>query len=209
MLARGEAFERFMKETGQDTYNSRKRVKEREEEANESIDLIGQNIETIAGLYSHAQRGLSRHQKVIERVTAFLGRPLFLYVIVLFVSLWIVLNLTLARSGMSSFDPPPFYWLQGIIALSALLMTNVVLITQNRQKKLTEQRRHLDLQINLLAEQKITKLITMVEELRRELPSSKGVHDPEIEAMMEFVNPHEVLATLDQALEDALAEEER
>jgi uncharacterized membrane protein len=83
----------------------------------------------------------------------------------------------------------------------------VVLITQNRQKKLTEQRRHLDLQINLLAEQKITKLIMMVEELRRDLPATHNARDPEVEAMMESVNPHEVLATLDHALEEALAEE--
>lgn len=140
-------------------------------------------------------------------MTAFLGRPLFLYVILLFVALWTGINLALADAGLHSFDPPPFYWLQGIIALSALLMTNVVLITQNRQKKLTEQRRHLDLQINLLAEQKITKLIVMVEELRRDLPATRNARDPEIEAMMESVNPHEVLATLDQALEEALAEE--
>ncbi len=196
-----------MKETGQHMRNSMKRVKQHKEEERESVDLIGQNIETIADLYAHAQRGLSPHQKIIERVTAFLGRPLFLYVILLFVALWIGINLALADAGLHSFDPPPFYWLQGIIALSALLMTNVVLITQNRQKKLTEQRRHLDLQINLLAEQKITKLIAMVEELRRDLPATRNARDPEIEAMMESVNPHEVLATLDQALEEALAEE--
>ncbi len=196
-----------MKETGQHMRNSMKRVKQHKEEERESVDLIGQNIETIADLYAHAQRGLSPHQKIIERVTAFLGRPLFLYVILLFVALWIGINLAQADAGLHSFDPPPFYWLQGIIALSALLMTNVVLITQNRQKKLTEQRRHLDLQINLLAEQKITKLIAMVEELRRDLPATRNARDPEIEAMMESVNPHEVLATLDQALEEALAEE--
>jgi uncharacterized membrane protein len=196
-----------MKETEQQIRNSTEQVKRQREEERESVDLIGQNIETIADLYAHAQRGLSPHQKIIERVTAFLGRPLFLYVILLFVALWIGINLALADAGLYSFDPPPFYWLQGIIALSALLMTNVVLITQNRQKKLTEQRRHLDLQINLLAEQKITKLIAMVEELRRDLPATRNARDPEIEAMMESVNPHEVLATLDQALEEALAEE--
>ena len=47
----------------------------------------------------------------------------------------------------------------------------------------------------------------MVEELRRDLPAKQGERDPVVEAMMESVNPHEVLATLDQALEEALAEE--
>lgn len=180
-----------------------------EKEASESPSLINQNIETVAELYARSERGADLHQKAIERVTAFLGRPAFVYFILCFVVLWILINLVLAFSAHTSFDPPPFYWLQGIVGLSALLMTIVVLITQNRQKRLTEQRRHLDLQVNLLSEQKVTKLITMVEELRRDIPSVKNRHDPEVEAMKESVDPHTLLATLDHALNEATVKEER
>ena len=51
-----------------------------------------------------------------------------------------------------------------------MLTATVVLISQRRQTKLSEQRVHLDLQINLLTEQKVTKLIHLIEELRRDFP---------------------------------------
>lgn len=186
-----------MKETKQ---NRRNNKAEKEKEAGASIDLVNQNIETVAALYAYSERDASPHQKAIERVTAFLGRPAFVYFILFFVVVWICSNLALPHMGHASFDPPPFYWLEGIVSLSALLMTTMVLIAQNRQKRLTEQRRHLDLQVNLLTEQEVTKLITLVEELRRDMPSVKNRHDPEAEAMKEAVDPHALLGTLNHAL---------
>jgi len=48
-------------------------------------------------------------------------------------------NAVLRRSGMVAFDPPPFFWLQGIVSLGALLTATVVLTKQNRLAKLAEQ----------------------------------------------------------------------
>ena len=169
----------------------------------EQADVIAQNIETIADLHIHAERKVGVHQRAIERVTAYLGRPRFLYIILLFVFLWIIVNGLLALNGVHSFDVPPYNWLQGIISLSALLMTTLVLITQNRQNNVTEQRRRLDLQVNLVVEQKVTKLISLVEELRQDMPQVKDRHDPEAESMKQAVDPHEVLSSLNQMLEDA------
>jgi len=171
--------------------------------ATEQVDVIAQNVETIADLHIRAEQKVGTHQRAIERFTSFLGRPRFLYFILLFVLLWIAVNVCLIGLGMHSVDQPPFSWLQGIISLSALLMTTLVLITQNRQNNVTEQRRRLDLQVNLVVEQKATKLITLLEELRQDLPQVKERHDPEAEAMMEPVDPHEVLSSLDQMLQDA------
>lgn len=110
--------------------------------------------------------------------------------------------------GKTSLDPPPFSWLQGVIGLGALLMTTMVLITQNRQEKHTEQRRHLDLQVSLLVEQKVTKVIALVEELRRDLPSIRNRHDPQAEAMQNAIDPHAVLDALDDMLYTGYGEEE-
>jgi uncharacterized membrane protein len=167
--------------------------------AQELVDPISQSI---AELHTHMESKIGRHQRTIEAVTANLGRPRFLYIILLFVLAWIFVNLLLARLHISTFDPPPFYWLQGIVGLSALLMTTVVLITQNRQNKMTEQRRRLDLQVNLVVEQKVTKLIELMEELRRDIPSVKNRHDPEVEALKEPVDPHEVLFALNDLMDE-------
>ena len=86
-------------------------------------------------------------------------------------------------------------------------MTTVVLIAQRRQNRATELRRHLDLQVNILVEQKVTKLIELVEELRRDLPQVENRHDPEVEALKQHVNPHEVVSSLNQLIKEAAQEE--
>jgi uncharacterized membrane protein len=187
-------------------------VSDREEdtarESTELVDIVGENIESVVDLHMRAEKRVSHHQRVIETVTANLGRPRSFYLILLFVVLWIGINMLLLHLGIKSFDPPPFSWLQGIVGLSALLMTTVVLITQNRHAKLDDQRMHLNLQVNLLIERKVTKLIGLVEELRGDMPSVENRHDPQAEAMKEPVNPHEVIKNLRQTLEEAASAEQ-
>jgi len=135
-------------------------------EASEKIDPIGENIQIIADLYKHAERRASPQQRAIEGITDFLGRPRFLFIILAVVAVWIMVNTLLIKFGLASFDPPPFMWLQGVLALGALLQATMILITENRQNAMTEQRTQLDLQVSLLLDQKMSKLITMVDELR-------------------------------------------
>jgi uncharacterized membrane protein len=166
----------------------------------EEINPIVQNLETVADIHKHAERKVSRHQRAIESVTKFLGRPLFLFLILLFVTLWVLVNLLLVAVGQPGFDPPPFTWLQGMLTLSALLQATVILITQNREEKMTQRYRQLDLQVGLLLDQKMSKLIEMIEEL----PQTRGEqrHDPQAQAMKEAVDPQEALSTLERLLEE-------
>lgn len=174
----------------------------------ELTDILDQDIETIVALRLTAERKVSRHQRLIENVIGNLGRPRFLYVIGLFILLWIVLSTAASRLHMPWNDPAPFFWLQGIIACGSIFMTTGVLITQNRQGKLAEQRRHLDLQINLLAERKVSKVIELLDDLRRDLPSVKNRVDPEVEAMKEPIDPHTALTALNETLQEATKEYE-
>ena len=126
-----------------------------------------------------------------------MGRPSYLASVLSFVALWLVANSSAELLGFQPLDPPPFFWLQGIVSLGALLTTTVVLITQNREAKLEEQRLELELQVTLLTEQKTTKLIRLLEELRRDLPMVKDRHDPEAAALQKPTDPEEVLAALE------------
>lgn len=169
-------------------------------------DPLGQNIETIIALQAKAEKDISPTQRVVEAITAFFGRPIFLYSILIGVSLWMVLNLLPSRFGIPKFDPAPFEWLDHVLGLASLLMTSGVLITQNRQEKLAEQRLQLSLQLNLLSEQKIAKLIALVEELRCDLPNVKNRHDPEAEVMKQAADPHVVIEVLEKTLAEDLAQ---
>jgi uncharacterized membrane protein len=93
-------------------------------------------------------------------------------------------------------DPPPFGWLELTLSFIALLTTTVVLIAQNRQTKLEQQRADLDLQLSLLTEQKVTKVIHLLEELRRDLPMVKDRHDPQALVMQERADTGQVVSAL-------------
>lgn len=161
-------------------------------------DQISQNIEAVLEFYSREEQKISRWQRILERISLFIGQPLFLGLILLFVALWMLANTLLSHFGMEEFDPAPFIWLQGIVGLGALITANVVLTKQNRLAKLAEHRAHLDLKVTLLTEQKAAKLIDLLEELRRDLPNVKNRHDPEAAALQHSMNPDLVLAALDE-----------
>lgn len=161
-------------------------------------DQITQNIEAVLEFYTREEQKISRSQRLLERVGNFIGQPVFLGVTLLFVTLWMAINIALPRFGIAQFDPAPFHWLQGIVGLGALLTATVVLSKQNRLAKLAEQRAHLDLKVTLLTEQKAAKLIDLLEELRRDLPNVKDRHDSEAAALKQSMNPDLVLAALDE-----------
>ena len=117
-------------------------------------------------------------------------------------TIWILVNVLAQWLGLPQFDPPPFIWLSGVIGLAALLITTVVLIAQNRLLQFEEKRSHLELQVNLLTEQKTTKIIQLLEELRRDLPSVRDRLDPETEVLQQPTNPQQVLATIEHWREE-------
>jgi uncharacterized membrane protein len=161
-------------------------------------DQISQNINAVLDFYTREDEKISYWQRALEHLSGTIGQPAFLGLTLLFVALWIVGDISMRLLGLAEFDPPPFFWLQGIVGLAALLTTTIVLTRQNRLAKLEEQRAHLDLKVTLLTEQKAAKLIDLLEELRRDLPNVKNRNDPEAVALQQSMNPDLVLAALDE-----------
>jgi uncharacterized membrane protein len=159
-------------------------------------DHISQNVETILAMHRRESETLTPSQRRLERLSRFVGRPLYLVGLGVFVALWVALNWLAPLLHLKPFDPPPFAWLDGLLTFIALITTTIVLIAQNRQEKLEQQRAHLDLQVNLLTEQKVTKLIHLLEELRRDLPMVKDRHDPQAAAMQEGTDADQVVSAL-------------
>jgi uncharacterized membrane protein len=159
-------------------------------------ELISHNVETIRDLQQAARRSAHADHRAITEITRLLARPGAVYTTVAVAGVWIVVN-TFAGKPL---DPPPFSYLETFLTLAAFLTTLVVLSTQRRQVRVAEQRAHLELQINLLAEHKIAKLIALVEELRRDLPNVPDRVDRIAETMKEPTSPHRVLGALDEPL---------
>ena len=164
---------------------------------------IQENISAVLDFYQREEERISLSQRLVERVSYFVAKPAFLGFILTCVAIWITLNLAADKLGIPEFDPAPFFWLQGIIGLSGLLTATVVLSKQDRLARLADRREHLDLKVALLTEQKVAKLIDLIEELRRDSPNVKDRHDAEAAVLQQAMNPEQVLAALDERADPA------
>lgn len=160
-------------------------------------DAVKDNIDSVAAFYAREEAKISGSQSIIEKISDRFGSPVYFVGFVLFVIFWCGVNDYIKHRGMDPFDPAPFFWLQGICGLNSVLITIAVLIRQNRMSRLEASRAHLNLQVNLLAEQKATKLIQLMEELRRDLPNVRNRRDPEVDAMQLQTNHHAMLHAIE------------
>jgi uncharacterized membrane protein len=160
-------------------------------------DAVKENIDSVAEFYQREEAKISGTQSIIEEISCHFGSPIYLGGFILFVVLWILANEFAEYAGWNQFDEPPFIWLQGIVGLNGVVITIAVLIRQNRMAHVAEQRAHLNLHVNLLAEQKTTKVIQLLEELRQDSPNVKDRHDPEVASMQRQTNPHAMLNAIE------------
>ena len=164
---------------------------------------IEETVQAIARLHADHYLHAKPLQKIVDRLTARAGRPEFVGILTVIVAGWIGLNLALMAFGRKPFDEPPFGWLQGGVALAALYMTALILVTQRREDQLASQREQLTLELSILGEQKAAKIIALLEELRRDSPQIHDRVDDQADAMSEAADPESVLEAIKETHSDA------
>jgi len=162
-------------------------------------DHITESVEEIARLEA-ASSPQSSSERVSDRITAFSGSMPFVALHVAWFALWIGLNLPGAPWGR--FDPFPFGLLTMIVSLEAIFLSTFVLVTQNRQAAAADRRARVDLQVNVIAEREVTRLIQLVAEMHRHL----GLPDTKDRELRNMEAPTRV-AELADAIDDADARE--
>jgi uncharacterized membrane protein len=132
---------------------------------------------------------------VAERITRFTGSMRFVYVHLALYGFWIIANLGWVPA-VPRWDPS-FVVLAMVASVEAIFLSTFVLISQNRMAAAADKRADLDLQINLLAEHEVTKLVAMVSAITEHL----GIQDAAGEDVHELkrdVAPEAVLDVLDR-----------
>ncbi|MDN4055459.1 DUF1003 domain-containing protein [Massilia sp. YIM B02763] len=167
---------------------------------------VGENIGTISEFYARHEQRVSTTQRIVEKVALFLGSPSYVAANILFIVFWTVGNLMAPDMGWDQVDEPPFFWLQGFVSLNAFIISTTVLIRQNRMSVLADHHAHLDLQVNLLTEEKTSKIIEMLEALRRDLPGVRQQEDPEAEELAKPADPEQVLDAIEREHDEPYGE---
>jgi uncharacterized membrane protein len=133
---------------------------------------------------------------VANAVTRFTGSMHFVYLHVAVYGFWILANLGWIP-GVRAWDPT-FVILAMVASVEAIFLSTFILITQNRMALAAERRAELDVQISLLAEAEITKLVQLVSEMaeRMKVP---GAEEEDVEEMKRRVEPQAVLEAIEKS----------
>ena len=152
-----------------------------------------------AQLRAEHEQETSLLQHAVDRVTALVGLPGFVAALMIAIVLWIAANILTGLFGLRPVDPPPFVWLQGAITTGALFVATLILTTQRREEQLSSQRDQLLLELAILNDQKSSKIIELLEELRRDQPTIADRIDKEANTMSTPSDRHSVMDAIKEA----------
>lgn len=153
-------------------------------------DVVERNINTMLQMRREIEHGKTFQDRVADAITAFSGSMLFIYIHVAWFAVWMVINLRL--TPLRPFDPFPFGLLTMVVSLEAIFLSTFVLLSQNRMSLMADQRADLDLQINLLAEYEITRILKLVDAMADRMGVEES-RDPGIDELEQDVSPEVVL----------------
>jgi uncharacterized membrane protein len=121
--------------------------------------VLSRNIDALQARRAGEEQGASTQEKIAEAVTRFTGSMMFVYIHLAAFGVWIIANVGLIP-GVKPWDPT-FVILATEASVEAIFLSTFVLISQNRAAALADKRADLDLQINLLSEHEITRLLSI------------------------------------------------
>jgi uncharacterized membrane protein len=159
--------------------------------------VLERNIRLLQQRHQKEEARASAQTRFARAITDFAGSMVFVYLHVLIVSAWIVLNVGWIP-GIRPWDPS-FVILAMIASVEAIFLSTFVLITQNRMAATAERRAQLDLQINLLAEHEVTKLIRMVSAIADHL-NIETERGPQIDELKNDIAPEAVLDEIESVI---------
>ncbi len=157
---------------------------------------LRRNIEALRARRLDEQSSASLEERVAQRITHFTGSMRFVYVHALIYGAWILANLGLI-AGLPRWDPT-FVVLAMMASVEAIFLSTFILITQNQMAAKADRRAELDLQVSLLAEHEITKLVEMVSEIAERV-GAPGAGREDIEELKRTVAPEAVLDAIEES----------
>lgn len=173
--------------------------------ANSEFSRVAErNIEALLKRRKLLEKKKGWQNRLADRITAFTGSMLSIYFHLVLFGVWIIWNLPLFPS-LPKFDPT-YVILAMFASVEAIFLSTFILITQNRMAEIDDRRAELDLQISLLSEHEITRLLSLVIEMSKKMGIDKA-HEPDLSELEKDVPPEDVLDKIEEARSEDSREE--
>jgi uncharacterized membrane protein len=160
---------------------------------------LRRNIDALRRRRKDEEANARFDERLASAITRFAGSMRFVYAHALVYGFWIAANLGLVP-GLLPWDPT-FVVLAMVASVEAIFLSTFILITQNRMAAAADRRAELDVQISLLAEAEITKLVELVAQIAERM-NVPGAEEQEVEEMKRRVEPEAVLDAIEKVEAD-------
>jgi uncharacterized membrane protein len=140
---------------------------------------VQEAIASIAEMQAAHHREARLGERLTDTILGAVGRPEAFVVVALIALLWILAG---ARVLIWP-DRAPYPLLSLLLALLSISLSILILAGQRRADRLHQRRQQMALQVALLAEHKASKIIDLIEELRRDMPDVHNRFDREAAEM--------------------------
>jgi uncharacterized membrane protein len=163
-----------------------------------TVESARKNIEAVVRLEQMSMESRSLGERVSDVITRFIGTMSFVVLHLLLFGFWFGINL--GWTPLKPFDPFPFGILTLIVSAEGVLLAIFVLVSQNRMSRQANQRAHLNLQIDMLAEQETTRLLQKVQLLTDHFGIEPDAGDREAESLSQDTHVEALVQELQKSL---------
>jgi uncharacterized membrane protein len=161
--------------------------------------VVERNVQALLARRAEDDQAKTRSERIADGVTRFAGSMTFVYIHLVMYVTWIVVNLGVIP-GVPRFDPT-FVILAMEASVEAIFLSTFVLISQNRMAALADKRADLDLQVSLLSEHEITRMLSLVQQVAARM-GIDDARDPELDELARDIHPEKVLDKIEGDAED-------
>lgn len=166
------------------------------------LDKLAERRKTLGVFRAKANERRSTAQRIADDLIQSIGSVPFLAFHVGLFAIWISANLHLIPF-ISPYDPFPFGLLTMVMTLEQSLLTIFIIMSQNRAADTGDLRNEIDLQINMIAEEEISKALRLLRLIGEKLDIAEIINDPEIKLMEKHLDHAEIEKQTRQELERA------
>jgi uncharacterized membrane protein len=163
---------------------------------------VEEAIQAMAAMHDAHHADASGLDRLVDRIAATVANSSFLIYVVIAIVFWIGTNAIARQLGLRTADAWPFSFLSLVVSCAALLIAILILASQRRADRLANLREQMTLEMVLLTTQKVSKLIDLMEELRRDSPDVKDRVDLEAIEMADMPD-HETVLTAIQEINES------